>query len=160
MSVKKIIIIGGILAAGYYLLKKKAENLTTQFSLVKIIPVGFKNLSAKWNNGKPNVSFDLDLKFINPTPQNFSADGVVVTLKRLLFFDKNGIFLGQSEINMSSLNVPAKSSTVLKNVPVILDLQTTVINAISIIKTGGFSPENIKTEAVISILGLEYKLKQ
>ena len=160
MSVKKIIIVGGILAAGFYLLKQKADNLTAQFSLVKILPVGFKKLNAKWNAGKPIVSFDLDLKFINPTPQNFTADGVVITLKRLLFYDKNGIFLGQSEINMSSLAVPAKSSTVIKNVPIILDLQTTVINAITIIQNGGFSPENIKTEAVISILGLEYKLKQ
>jgi len=160
MSLKKIMIIGGILAAGFYLLKQKADNLTAQFALVKILPVGFKNLNAKWNAGKPNVSFDLDLKFINPTPQNFTADGVVITLKRLLFYDKNGIFLGQSEINMSSLSIPAKSNTVIKNVPIILDLQTTVINAITIIQTGGFSPENIKTEAVISILGLEYKLKQ
>ena len=160
MSIKKIIVIGGILAAGYYLLKQKAEKLTAQFTEVKILPVGFKNLDGNWNGGKPYISFNLDLNFINPTPQNFRADGVLIVLKRLLFYDKNNIFLGQSDINMSSLSIPAKSSTIVKNVPVVLNLQTTIINAIAIINKGGFSPENIRTEAIISILGLEYKLKQ
>lgn len=160
MSLKKIAVIGTVAAVVYFLLKDKAKKLTAQFGLVKIIPVGFKNLNGKWNNGKPNVSFNLDLNFINPTPQHFKADGLIIVLKRLLFYDKNNIFLGQSDINMSSLSIPANSSTIIRNVPVSLDLQTTLINAIAIINNGSFLPANIKTEAVISVLGIEYKLKQ
>ncbi|MBA0884916.1 hypothetical protein [Flavobacterium undicola] len=160
MSLKKIVVAGGIFMLGYFLLKDKAKKLTAQFGLVKILPVGFKNLNGKWNNGKPSVSFNLDLNFINPTPQNFKADGVVIVLKKILFYDKNNVFLGQSDINMSSLSIPANSSTVVRNVPVLLDLQTTLINAITIINNGSFVPANIKIEAIISVLGIEYKLKQ
>lgn len=160
MSFKKIVIVGGIIGVGYYLFKEKAKKLTAQFGLVKILPVGFKNLNGKWNSGKPTVSFNLDLNFINPTAQNFKADGVVIVLKKLNFYDKNNVFLGQSDINMSSLSIPANSSTIIRNVPVSLDLQTTLVNAITIINKGNFIPANIKTEAIISVLGVEYKLKQ
>lgn len=161
MSLKKIAIISGVLAVTYFLLKDKAQKLTAHFSQVKIFPVGFKNLDGKWNDGKPFVTFNLDLNFINPTPQNFKADGVVITLKRLLFYDKNNVFLGQSDLNLSSLNIPAKANTIVRNVPITLDLQTTIVNAISIINNkSGFSAEDIKIEAIISILGFEYKLKQ
>lgn len=160
MKFQKIAIVGGIIVLGIYLLKEKAKKVTAQFSEVKILPVGFKNLEGKWNSGKPFITFNLDLNFINPTPQNFKADGVIITLKKLLFYDKNNVFLGESTLNMTSLSIPAKSSTVVRNVPVILDLQTTIVNAIAIINKGGFSPENIKTEAIISVFGLEYKLKQ
>ena len=160
MSFNKILLTGGILTLGYFLFKEKAKKLTAQFGLVKIIPVGFKNITGKWNSGKPAISFNIDLNFINPTPQNFKADGVVIVLKRLVFYDKNNVFLGQSDINMSSLSIPANSSTVIRNVPVSLDLQTTLVNAITIINNGNFIPANIKTEAVISVLGIEYKLKQ
>lgn len=160
MSFNKIVITGGILTIGYFLLQEKAKKLTTQFGLVKILPVGFKNLTGKWNSGKPAISFTLDLNFINPTPQNFKADGVVVVLKKLIFYDKNNVFLGQSDINMSYLSIPSNSSTIVRNIPVSVDLQTTLINAITIINNGNFVPANIKTEAVISVLGIEYKLKQ
>lgn len=160
MSFNKIVITGGILTIGYFLLKEKAKKLTTQFGLVKILPIGVKNFKSNWNSGKPAISFNLDLNFINPTPQNFKADGVVVVLKKLIFYDKNNVFLGQSDINMSYLSIPSNSSTIVRNIPVSLDLQTTLINAITIINNGNFVPANIKTEAVISVLGIEYKLKQ
>lgn len=160
MSLKKVLVIGSIVALGFYFLKEKAQKLTAQFSEVKILPIGFKNLGGKWNNGKPNVSFNIDLNFINPTPTAFSADGVILTLKKLVFYDQNGIYLGETALNMSSLNIPAKSSTIVRNVPISLDLQTTLMNAIAIINNGGFSMDKIKTEVVISILGIEYKLKQ
>ena len=98
MSLKKVLVIGSIVALGIYLLKEKAQKLTAQFSEVKILPVGFKNLDGKWNDGKPFITFNLDLNFINPTPQNFTADGVIITLKRLLFYDKNNVFLGQTDL--------------------------------------------------------------
>lgn len=163
MNIGKIAKIGigiGIVVLAIGLLKNKAQQLSAQFENIQILPVGFKNLNAKWNNGKPNLSFNLDLNFINPTPQKFNADGVILTLKKIIFFDKNNVFLGEANPNISALNVPAKSSTIIRNVPVSLDLQTTLVNAIKIVNNGGFKMEEIKTEAVISILGIEYQIKQ
>jgi hypothetical protein len=163
MSISKIAKIGigiGIVAIAVNLFKNKAQQLVSQFGDIAIIPIGFKNFSGKWNNGKPNVSFNIDLNFINPTPTAFSADGVILTLKKLMFYDQNGIYLGETTLNMSSLNIPAKSSTTVRNVPISLDLQTTLINAVTIINSGGFDFNKIKTEIVISILGMEYKTKQ
>lgn len=163
MSIKTIAKIGigiGIVAVAINLFKNKAQQLVSRFDEITVIPVGFKNLNGKWNNGKPYISFNIDLNFINPTQTKFNADGVILTLKKLVFYDKNGIYLGETALNMSSLNIPAKSSTVVRNVPISLDLQTSLMNAIEIINNGGFSMDKINTEAVISILGIEYKTKQ
>lgn len=161
MNVKKIVIgLGFMAVGGYFLLKDKATKLSEQFKNVFIFPVAFKKLDAKWNDGKPYITFKLDLKFSNPTPENFNANGLVITLKRVLFYDKNNTFLGGSNININTLNIPANSSIVLPNIPIILDLQSTIINLINLYKAGEFNNNTIKTEAIISVLGLEYKLSQ
>lgn len=161
MSLKKIVVGAGIVAVvGYFLLKDKAGKLIEQFKNITILPVAFKNLNGKWNDGKPYISFNLDLKFMNPTPQNFNANGIVVTLKRILFYDKNNVFLGGTNVNITSLNIPANSSVILPNIPIVLDVQTTIINAMTIINSGNFNINDIKTEAIVSVLGLEYKITQ
>jgi hypothetical protein len=162
MSISTIAKIGvgiGVVAIAINLFKNKAQKLVSQFGDISIIPIGFKNFNGKWNNGKPNVSFNIDLNFINPTPTAFSADGVILTLKKLAFYDKNGVYIGETELNMSSLSIPAKSSTIVRNVPISLDLQTTLMNAITIINSGGFDLSKVKIEIIISILGIEYKAK-
>lgn len=159
-TIAKISVGIGIVAIAINLFKNKAQQLVSQFGDIAIIPVGFKNFTAKWNNGKPSATFNIDLNFINPTPTVFSADGVILTLKKIVFYDQNDIYLGETGLNMTSLNIPAKSSTIVRNVPVALNLQTTLTNAISIINNGGFTMDKIKTEVVISILGIEYKTKQ
>jgi hypothetical protein len=158
-TIAKIGIGIGIVAVAISLFKKKAQQVVSQFGDIAIVPIGFKNFNGKWNNGKPNVSFNLDLNFINPTPTAFSVDSVVLVLKKLVFYDQNGIYIGETNLNMSSLNIPAKSSTTVRNIPVSLDLQTTLMNAITIINSGGFDLSKIKTEVIISILGIEYKAK-
>lgn len=159
MSAKSIVIGLVITAvAGYFLLKERAKKLTSQFSNIKIIPVGFKNLDGRWNNEKPFISFNIDLQFINPTFNNFEADGVVVTLKKLLFYDKNNKLIGSSNINLSALKIPANSSTIVPNVPIVLDVQTTLINIFNMINAGSFNTKNITTSAIIEVLGVEYKI--
>jgi hypothetical protein len=149
----------GLVVVAVSLFKNKAQQVVSQFSEISIIPIGLKNFNGKWNNGKPNVSFSLDLNFINPTPTAFSVDGVVLTLKKLVFYDQNGIYIGETSLNMSSLSIAAKSSTAVRNVPISLDLQTTLMNAIIIVNSGGFDLSKIKTEVIISIFGIEYKAK-
>lgn len=160
MDIKKIVIGSGLVAlVGYALLKDKTGQLAEQFKNLTILPTAFKNLDANWNDGKPYVSFKLDLKFRNPTTQAFNVNGVIITLKRVLFYDKNNAYLGGANVNVKALNIPANSSVTIPGIPIILNLQTTIINAINIINTG-FNINDVKTEAIIGVLGLEYKITQ
>ena len=159
MSLRKIVIGVGIVAVvGYYLLGNKVKKIIEEFQNVKVYPVAFKNLDAKWNDGIPYVTFKLDLRMFNPTPVNFNASIVAVTLKRILFYDKKKLLFGSSEVNINALNIPANSSIVLKDILVKLDLQTAITTAITILGNDGFNVKEIRTEAVVSILGIDYKL--
>ncbi|WP_294961143.1 hypothetical protein [uncultured Flavobacterium sp.] len=159
MSVRKIIIGVGIVAVvGYFLLGNKIKKIIEQFQFVKVYPVAFKKFDVKWNDGVPFVTFLLDLKMVNPTQVNFDANIVAVTLKRILFYDKRNMLFGSSEVNINSINIPANSNIILKEIPVKLDLQTAITTAITIIRNDGFKINEIRTEAVVSILGIDYTL--
>ena len=159
MSVRKIIIGVGIVAVvGYFLLGNKIKKIIEQFQFVKVYPVAFKKFDVKWNDGVPFVTFLLDLKMVNPTQVNFDANIVAVTLKRILFYDKRNMLFGSSEVNINSINIPANSNIILKEIPVKLDLQTAITTAITILRNDGFKINEIRTEAVVSILGIDYKL--
>ena len=130
MSVRKIIIGVGIVAVvGYFLLGNKIKKIIEQFQFVKVYPVAFKKFDVKWNDGVPFVTFLLDLKMVNPTQVNFDANIVAVTLKRILFYDKRNMLFGSSETT-----------------------------AITILRNDGFKINEIRTEAVVSILGIDYTL--
>lgn len=159
MSVRKIIIGVGIVAVvGYFLLGNKIKKIIEQFQFVKVYPVAFKKFDVKWNDGVPFVTFLLDLKMVNPTQVNFDANIVAVTLKRILFYDKRNMLFGSSEVNINSINIPANSNIILKEIPVKLDLQTAITTAITILRNDGFKIKEIRTEAVVSILGIDYTL--
>ncbi|CAN1567596.1 hypothetical protein [Flavobacterium succinicans] len=159
MSVRKIIIGVGIVAVvGYFLLGNKIKKIIEQFQFVKVYPVAFKKFDVKWNDGVPFVTFLLDLKMVNPTQVNFDANIVAVTLKRILFYDKRNMLFGSSEVNINSINIPANSNIILKEIPVKLDLQTAITTAITILRNDGFKINEIRTEAVVSILGIDYTL--
>ena len=159
MSVRKIIIGVGIVAVvGYFLLGNKIKKIIEQFQFVKVYPVAFKKFDVKWNDGIPFVTFLLDLKMVNPTQVNFDANIVAVTLKRILFYDKRNMLFGSSEVNINSINIPANSNIILKEIPVKLDLQTAITTAITILRNDGFKINEIRTEAVVSILGIDYTL--
>jgi hypothetical protein len=159
MSVRKIIIGVGIVAVvGYFLLGNKIKKIIEQFQFVKVYPVAFKKFDVKWNDGVPFVTFLLDLKMVNPTQVNFDANIVAVTLKRILFYDKRNMLFGSSEVNINSINIPANSNIILKEIPVKLDLQTAITTAINILRNDGFKINEIRTEAVVSILGIDYTL--
>ncbi|MDL2141173.1 hypothetical protein QQY79_01465 [Flavobacterium tructae] len=159
MSVKKIVIGAGILAvAGYFYLEQRVKKIIEQFEFVKIYPVAFKKLDAKWNDGKPFVTFNLDLKLVNPTAQNFSAQLTAVTLKRILFYDKKNMLLGSANVNVKAINIGANSSTIIPNVPVQMDLQTAITNVLGALNVSNFNSSDIRIEVIVSILGTEHKI--
>lgn len=159
MSVNKIVIGAGILAvAGYFYLEQRVKKIIEQFQFVRIYPVAFKKLDAKWNDGKPFVTFNLDLKLVNPTAQNFSAKITAVTLKRILFYDKKNMLLGTANVNVKAINITANSSTIIPNVPVQMDLQTAITNVLGALNVSNFNSNDIRIEVIVSILGTEHKI--
>lgn len=159
MSVKKIVIGAGILAiAGYFYLEQRVKKIIEQFEFVRIYPVAFKKLDAKWNDGKPFVTFNLDLKLVNPTAQYFSAQLTAVTLKRILFYDKKNMLLGSANVNVKAINIAPNSSTIIPNVPVQMDLQTAITNVLGALNVSNFNSSDIRIEVIVSILGTEHKI--
>lgn len=161
MSLKKIIIGIGIIGAfGYFLVKKKMDELTTHLMELKIIPTGIKNVSLKWNNGLPYVSFFLDLRVENPTSKKFVFDGLLAVIKKISFYDKKQALLGIAETNITMVSINSNSFVLIPKVPIKIDLKETVLNIITSIKNKGFKPEEITIETTISILGIQYKITQ
>jgi hypothetical protein len=159
MSLRNVVITVGLVGVfGYFLLGDKIKKIVEQLQNVKILPVAFKNLNAKWNDGKPYVTFKLDLKVINPTPVNFNANIVAVTLKRILFYDKKNVLFGTSELNINAISIPANSSITLKDIPIALDLKTAISTALTILQNDGLKVDDVRIVAVISVLGIDYKL--
>ncbi|WP_268846570.1 hypothetical protein [Flavobacterium aestivum] len=159
MSLRNVVITVGIVGVfGYFLLGDKIKKIVEQLQNVKVLPVAFKNLNAKWNDGMPYVTFKLDLKVINPTPVNFNANIVAVTLKRILFYDKKNVLFGSSELNINAITIPANSSITLKDIPIALDLKTAISTALTILHNDGLKVDDVRIVAVISVLGIDYKL--
>jgi hypothetical protein len=159
MSLKKIVIGTGIAAiAGYFLLQHRVKRIIEQFQFVRIYPVAFKKLDAKWNDARPFITFLLDLKLSNPTGENFSAKISAVKLKRILFYDKKNMLLGSANVNVSAITIAAHSSIVIPNIPVQMDLQTTIVNVLAAMATSNFKSSDIRVEAIVSVLGTEHKI--
>lgn len=158
MSVKKIIIGAGIIAiAGYFFIEYKVKKIIELFQFVKIYPIAIKKFNIKWNEGAPFVTFNLDIKLVNPTPEIFSAKLLAVTLKRIMFYDKSNILLGTATVNTSSITIPANGSTTLFNIPIQLELQTVASTIISVIQKS-FDLKDIRIETIVSVLGTEHKI--
>lgn len=161
MSLKKIIIGVGIVGAlGYFLVKKKIDELTTQFNSLKVMPSGIKNVSLKWNSGKPYASFYLDLRVENPTNKKFVFDGLLAIVKQIAFYDKKNTLLGIAETNITMVSINENSFVIIPKVPIKIDLKETALSIITSIQAGGFKAEEITVQTTLSILGTNYKIPQ
>lgn len=158
MSAKKIIIGAGIIAiAGYFFIEYKVQKIIERFQFVKIYPTAIKKFNIKWNEGAPFVTFNLDIKLVNPTPEVFSAKIVAVKLKRIMFYDKNNILLGTATVNTDAITIPANGSTTLFGIPIQLELKTIASTIISAIQNS-FDLKDIRIETIVSVLGTEHKI--
>lgn len=158
MSAKKIIIGAGIIAiAGYFFIEYKVQKIIERFQFVKIYPTAIKKFNIKWNEGSPFVTFNLDIKLVNPTPEVFSAKIVAVKLKRIMFYDKNNILLGTATVNTDAITIPANGSTTLFDIPIQLELKTVASTIISVIQNS-FDLKDIRIETIVSVLGTEHKI--
>ena len=157
MSIKKIIAIGLVTGAiGYVLVKQKIEKISAQYAKIKIIPTGLNNIKLDWNDFKPQLKFNVNLSFSNPTNEDFEVNGIVAKLQRIIILDTTGKAIGVATPNVGKITVPASGEYTLKNVPFILDLQGTIVN---IVNYKLLSLNSLKFQAIVSVLGYEYKIK-
>lgn len=158
MTTKNILIVSAIaIVAAGFVVKDEIERLKQLFLQFRIKPVAIRNFSAKFNDFKPFVSFNMDLNFYNPTFQNFVVNGTIVTIKKILFYDENSNLLGVSDVNIKSLQVDANTGTVIPNIPITLSIGT-LIGAAATMVANGFNVDTLRTEMIVSVLGLEYKI--
>jgi hypothetical protein len=160
MSNKILAILGTVAVVGtgiYFYAKTKSKQLINQFDKIKTGISALRNFDAKWNDFKPYATFNLDLKFTNPTDQDFRANGIVVKLKRILMYDNQNRLLGTAIPNVTGVSIAKNSSTTLKNIPVRLEITASVLNIIQIIQDWKVNPTDFTFETVIDVLGIEYK---
>lgn len=159
MSVKKIVIGAGLIAiAGYFFVEYQVQKIIDRIQYIKAYPTAIKNFNIKWReNGNPFVSFNLDVKLLNPTSEIFSAKISAVKLKRIIFYDKNNILLGTAIVDTESITIPANGSTTIYNIPIQLEIKS-LANAIASILQSTFTIKDIRIEAIVSILGTEHKI--
>lgn len=137
------------------IVKKKAERLTRHFENIKTLPVGFRGLKLNWNNGFPTLEFKVDFKFINPLPEAFDLNGMIVKLQRIIIYHAQGKALGVSTPNLGKLTIPANGAITLSNIPFTVDATQLLKN---ILDYKNINLSNFKFEGIISILGTEHKI--
>ncbi len=160
MSNKILAILGTVAVVGtgiYFYAKTKSKQLVNQFDKIQTRISTLRNFDAKFNDFKPYATFNLDLKFTNPTDQDFRANGIVVKLKRILMYDKQNRLLGTATPNVTGISIAKNSSTTLKNISVRLEITASVLNIIQIIQDWKVNPSDFTFETVIDVLGIEYK---
>lgn len=146
---KKILGIAAIIGAVAYFGKKKVDNYQVVFSKLKVKFLGLSGLS--FSNG--NITFKTTLQVLNPSniPLDI-ATGNAVTLRRLLFYNNVGEFLGEATPNLSAIQIPAKSSIELKNIHTevpITEIEDLFGTALSIFQ----DTKNLKVKVELEALG-------
>ncbi|OBQ52882.1 hypothetical protein VQ01_13115 [Tamlana sp. s12] len=88
---------------------------------------------------KTQASFLVDFTIQNPNKQAFNLQTIgLVTLKRILFYEANGILIGAGNVNINSLNIDPDKDLELKNVP----FTTNLITGFSKLQAFLKNPEN------------------
>lgn len=147
-----------VIGTGVFMyVKNKSKIVLNQFEKIKTGISALKNFDAKFNDFKPYATFNLDLKFTNPTDQDFKANGIIVKVKRILMYDKQNRLLGTATPNVTGISIAKFSSTTLRNIPVRLEITASVLNIIQIINDWKVNPSDFTFETVIDVLGIEYK---
>ena len=151
---KHIVITGAILGAGLLWYSSKVDKWKETMGKLKALPTGFRNFDINFKR----MRFNLDVTLYNPTNDNFSPDGVIAVVKRIVLKDKTAKRIATITVNKSFVSVPAKGKFVLKDLLVEIPILENLSNMESLIKITGL--KDIQTETVIGVLGKEYSIIQ
>ncbi len=145
------------IAAGFfwYIGKNKADEYLQAFEQLEFKPLGIKNI--RLSGGK--LSFYTSLEIVNNSLTNIALDTAKkVVLSRILVYNSNGEYLGKATPNLSAINLPAQSTTVVENINTVVpldDLGSVLTNALSIIQ----NPNSLKLKLEFSAFGETYTIE-
>jgi hypothetical protein len=121
---------------------------------LKALPTGFRNFDINFKR----MRFNLDVTLFNPTKDNFSPDGVIAVVKRIVLKDKTAKRIATITVNKSFVSVPANGKFILKDLIVEIPILENLSNMESLVKITGI--KDIQIETILGVLGKEYSIIQ
>jgi hypothetical protein len=154
IKVKYIVITGALLAIGVLWYKNKVNKWKETMGKLKALPTGFRNFDINFKR----MRFNLDVTLFNPTKDNFSPDGVIAVVKRIVLKDKTAKRIATITVNKSFVSVPANGKFELKDLVVEIPILENLSNMESLVKITGM--KDIQIETILGVLGKEYSIIQ
>jgi hypothetical protein len=151
---KHIVITGAILGAGLLWYRGKLDKWKQTMKKLKALPTGFRNFDINFKR----MRFNLDVTLYNPTSDDFSPNGIIAVVKRIVLKDKTAKRIATITVNKSFVSVPAKGKFVLKDLIVEIPILENLSNVESLMQITGL--KDIQTETIIGVLGKEYSIIQ
>ena len=153
MKTKTIIIAAGVGAAALaYWAYRKVNSLKAVFDNMQIWPSKVSNIKFAY----PILSFNLDIAVKNPTDTSFSLTGVGVAKLSRIVVSRNGAFLGQADVDMQAIEIPAFSTSTIQNLP----FKVSLLNVLSnVLADTNIDINQLSISAVIEVLGQSYTIQ-
>ncbi|NHM07618.1 hypothetical protein G4D82_10325 [Flavobacterium sp. CYK-4] len=152
IKTKHIIVGGAILGIGAIWYSSKLNKWKETMTKLKAIPTGLRNFDINFKR----MRFNLDVTLYNPTSDNFSPDGIIAIVKRIILKDKTEKRIATITVNKSFISIPAKGKFVLKDLIVEIPVLENISNWQNLSKIR--SVNDIQIETILSVLGKEYSI--
>lgn len=138
----------GLLA---YLGYNKFQRLKKVFEYINIELVGIKNLKIS----NKSIDFNVNVKFVNRSSEDFSINSSLVKLKTLNFYYK-GKFVGTAHPNLVQISIPKYNELVVENIPATIPVSAIFSNLNEILS---FNADYITIDAIVMVAGYEFIIK-
>lgn len=152
IKAKHIVITGAIVGIGVLWYKNKLNKWKETMRKLKALPTGIRNFDINFKR----MRFNLDVTLYNPTSDNFSPDGIIAVVKRIVLKDKTAKRIATITVNKSFISIPAKGKFVLKDLIVEIPVLENISNWQSLSQIR--SVNDIQTETILGVLGKEYSI--
>ncbi|MGH2667133.1 hypothetical protein [Flavobacterium sp.] len=152
IKAKHIVITGAILGAGILWYRGKLNKWKETMKKLKALPTGIRNFDINFKR----MRFNLDVTLYNPTNDNFSPDGIIAVVKRIVLKDKTAKRIATITVNKTFISIPAKGKFVLKDLIVEIPILENLSNWQSLSQIT--SVKDIQTETILGVLGKEYSI--
>ncbi|PKH51430.1 hypothetical protein CXF68_12385 [Tenacibaculum sp. Bg11-29] len=149
---KKKLIIGLIAGAGIYA-AVKYQKVKESLNELSIKISGISNLKASFTQIRFNLSFVIH----NPTNTHIGINTYkLLSLKQIKFYNKtNNAYLGTANVNFSNIQIPAKQTLEIKEVPTALPVKN-ILSNLALFK--GNIEENLLIKLQFESLGKQFEL--
>ena len=154
IKVKHVVITSALIGIGILWYKNKVNKWKETMGKLKALPTGFRNFDINFKRMRVN----LDVTLFNPTKDNFSPDGVIAVVKRIVLKDKTAKRIATITVNKSFVSVPANGKFELKDLVVEIPILENLSNMESLVKITGM--KDIQIETILGVLGKEYSIIQ